>query len=109
MAWTYLFIAGVLEVAWAVGLKYTQGFTRPIPTIWTITTMIASFWMLALAQRSLPLGTSYAVWTGIGVVGTTILGIVLFNEPRDLLRLGCIALILCGIMGLKALTRSPTV
>ncbi|MFN0134913.1 MAG: quaternary ammonium compound efflux SMR transporter SugE [Phycisphaerae bacterium] len=106
MAWTYLFIAGLLEVAWAVGLKYSHGFTRPIPTIWTIATMIASFWMLALAQRALPLGTSYAVWTGIGVIGTTILGIVLFNEPRDLLRLGCIGLILCGIVGLKALTRS---
>ena len=104
MAWTYLLIAGVLEIAWAVGLKYTHGFTRVGPSVFTVVTMIASFWFLSKAVRTLPLGTSYAVWTGIGVLGTTVLGMALFGEPRDALRLVCIGLILCGIIGLKLLT-----
>lgn len=108
MAWIYLFIAGLLEVAWATGLKYTHGFSRPGPTAFTIVTMLASFWVLSLAQRTLPLGTSYAVWTGIGVVGTTILGIAWFNEPRDAIRGVCIGLILLGILGLKLTTQAET-
>lgn len=101
MAWTYLLIAGLLEVAWAVGLKYTVGFTRAGASVFTIVTMIASFWFLSKAVQSIPLGTAYAVWTGIGVLGTTILGMLLFSEPREALRLTCIALILCGIAGLN--------
>lgn len=104
MAWTYLLIAGVLEIAWAVGLKYAQGFTRPTASAFTIIAMIASFWFLSKAVQAIPLGTAYAVWTGIGVIGTTILGIVLFAEPRDAARLICIGLILCGIVGLKWLS-----
>lgn len=104
MAWTYLLIAGVLEIAWAVGLKYAQGFTRPAASTFTIIAMIASFWFLSKAVQAIPLGTAYAVWTGIGVMGTTILGIVLFAEPRDAARLICIGLILCGIVGLKWLS-----
>ena len=104
MAWIWLGLAGILEVGWAVGLKYTHGFTRLGPSVFTIVVMIGSFWLLALAQRTLPLGTAYAVWTGIGVLGTTILGIMLFDEPRDAPRLLFIALILVGIVGLKATT-----
>jgi quaternary ammonium compound-resistance protein SugE len=106
MAWTYLLIAGLLEIGWAVGLKYTHGFTRLGPSVWTVVTMIGSFWMLAQAARTLPLGTAYAVWTGIGVLGTAVLGMILFHEPRTALRLGCIALILAGIAGLKLTTSS---
>lgn len=105
MAWVQLLIAGVLEVGWAVGLKYTHGFTRLWPSVWTILAMIASMWLLALAARSLPIGTAYAVWTGIGVVGTASLGMYLFNEPRDAARLVFIGLILVGIVGLKGTTR----
>jgi quaternary ammonium compound-resistance protein SugE len=106
MAWVYLLIAGVLEVAWAVGLKYTQGFSRPVPSFVTVVTMIASFWFLALAAKTLPLGTAYAVWTGIGVLGTTLLGIYLFNEPRDWMRISFLGMILIGIVGLKITTAS---
>ncbi len=101
MGWAYLLIAGVLEIAWAVGLKYTHGLTKLWPSVGTIVGMIASFWFLALAVRSLPLGTAYAAWTGIGVIGTTALGIALFDEPRHALRLFCIVFILIGIVGLK--------
>ncbi len=101
MAWTYLLFAGLLEITWAVGLKYAQGFSRPLPSIFTIVAMIASFWFLSKAVQSIPLGTAYAVWTGIGVVGTTLLGIILFAEPRDAVRLVCIAMICTGILGLK--------
>ena len=103
MAWTYLLLAGLLEVAWAVGLKYAQGFTRPAASVFTVLAMLASFWFLAKAVQSIELGTAYAVWTGIGVVGTATLGIVLFGESRDALRVGCIGLIVIGIVGLKAL------
>ena len=101
MAWIWLTLAGLLEVVWAIGLKYTEGFTRFWPSAITATAMIASIYFLALAVRSLPIGTAYAVWTGIGAVGVAILGIILFNEPRDLLRLGSILLIVAGIAGLK--------
>lgn len=101
MAWWYLFIAGVFEVGWAVGLKYTDGFTRLLPTIITAVCLIASMALLAFAVRTLPLGTAYAVWTGIGTIGTVIIGILLFNEPINAVRLLCIGLILAGIAGLK--------
>ncbi len=101
MAWLYLLVAGLLEVGWAVGLKYTEGFTRLWPSVWTGAAMIASMFLLAVAVRELPIGTAYAVWTGVGAVGTVLLGIVLFGEPRDAARLVCIGLIVAGILGLK--------
>jgi quaternary ammonium compound-resistance protein SugE len=101
MSWLYLTIAGVLEVVWAIGLKYTEGFTRLTPSIITIAAMVASVWFLALALKTIPVGTGYAIWTGIGAVGTAILGIVLFAEPATAARIGCIALIVAGIFGLK--------
>ena len=104
MAWLYLLIAGLFEVAWAIGLKYTDGFTRLIPSIWTVGSMAASFLFLSLALKTLPVGTAYAVWTGIGAVGVAILGIVLFAEPANALRLACIGLIVGGIVGLKLVT-----
>jgi len=104
MAWVYLFIAGLFEIAWAIGLKYSDGFTRLVPSILTAAAMTASVVMLGLALRSLPVGTAYAVWTGIGTVGTAVLGIYLFDEPLTALRVGCIALIAGGIIGLKLVT-----
>ena len=101
MNWIYLVIAGVFEIAWAIGLKYTEGWTRLWPSVITAALMIASFYFLSLAVRTLPIGTSYAVWTGIGTVGAAILGMVLFDEPRDIMRVLCIALIIAGIAGLK--------
>lgn len=101
LPWFHLLLAGLAEIAWAVGLKYTDGFSRPLPTLATIAGMVVSFYFLALAMRQIPLGTAYAVWTGIGAVGTVILGMVLFGESRDLARLACIALILAGVIGLK--------
>jgi quaternary ammonium compound-resistance protein SugE len=101
MAWGILLLAGLLEVAWAIGLKYTEGFSRLGPTIVTAAALIASMSLLGLALRTLPLGTAYAVWTGIGTVGTAILGIILFDEPATTIRLVCIGLIVAGILGLK--------
>lgn len=101
MAWVYLFFAGLFEIGWAIGLKYTQGFTKLVPTVLTVLSMIVSLGLLGIALRTLPVGTGYAVWTGIGSVGTAILGIYLFNDPANALRLGCIALIVVGILGLK--------
>jgi quaternary ammonium compound-resistance protein SugE len=101
MSWIYLLVAGLLEVVWAIGLKYTEGFTRFMPSAITIAAMVASVWFLALALRTIPVGTGYAVWTGIGAVGTAILGIALFAEPATIARLSCIALIVAGILGLK--------
>ncbi|HTE14466.1 MAG TPA: quaternary ammonium compound efflux SMR transporter SugE [Burkholderiales bacterium] len=101
MSWTYLIIAGVLEVVWAIGLKYTEGFSKLTPSIITIAAMIVSVVFLSLALKSIPVGTGYAVWTGIGAVGTAILGIVLFAEPATVARMICIALIVAGIIGLK--------
>jgi quaternary ammonium compound-resistance protein SugE len=101
MAWVQLFFAGLFEVCWAVGLKYTEGFSKLWPSVWTVMAMSISFWLLAAALRTLPVGTAYAVWTGIGAVGTAILGIVLFGESREVLRLLAIGLIVAGIAGLK--------
>ena len=101
MPWTLLFFAGLFEVAWAIGLKYTDGFTKPVPTALTVAAMIASVVLLGLAMKHLPVGTAYAVWTGIGTVGTAALGIVLLGEPATALRLACIGLIVAGIVGLK--------
>ncbi|MFC7334815.1 quaternary ammonium compound efflux SMR transporter SugE [Rhodocista pekingensis] len=101
MAWLVLFVAGILEIGWAIGLKYSEGFTRPLPTVVTLVVAWASFFLLSIAMRSLPVGTAYAVWTGIGAVGTALLGIVLFGEPATAARLACIALIVAGIVGLK--------
>ncbi|CZT34995.1 quaternary ammonium compound efflux SMR transporter SugE [Rhizobiaceae bacterium CRRU44] len=101
MSWFLLFLAGLFEIGWAIGLKYTEGFSKPLPTILTIAAMVASIALLGMALRTLPLGTAYAIWTGIGTVGTVILGIVLFAEPATALRLGCIGLIVAGIAGLK--------
>jgi quaternary ammonium compound-resistance protein SugE len=101
MAWIYLFIAGLFETAWAIGLKYSEGFTKLGPSLFTAAAMIISFYLLALALRTLPVGTGYAVWTGIGTVGAAILGIVLFDESRALPRVLCIFLIVAGIIGLK--------
>ena len=104
MAWIVLVVAGVFEVAWAIGLKYTDGFTRMWPSVGTAAAMIVSVVLLAWATRTLPVGTAYAVWTGIGAVGTVILGIVLFGEAATLARLACVALIVAGIVGLKLVT-----
>ena len=101
MAWVYLVIAGLFEMGWAIGLKYTEGFTRLTPTVLTVAAMIASVLLLGIALRDLPVGTGYAVWTGIGTVGTAILGIVLFQEPATAIRLASIGLIVAGIAGLK--------
>lgn len=101
MSWFLLFIAGLFEIAWAIGLKYTDGFSRLWPSVGTLAAMAVSVLLLGLAMRELPVGTAYAVWTGIGAVGTVILGIVLFNDPTNAARLLCVALIVAGILGLK--------
>jgi len=101
MSWIYLFVAGLFEIAWVIGLKYTDGFTRPLPSIATAAALIASMVLLGLAVRDLPLGTAYAVWTGIGTLGAAAFGIFLFNEPATAVRLACIGLIAAGIVGLK--------
>lgn len=101
MAWLYLFVAGLFETGWAIGLKYTQGFTRLGPTVLTLASMVVSLGLLGLALKHLPVGTAYAIWTGIGTVGTAALGIWLFGEPAGVLRLACIGLIVAGIIGLK--------
>lgn len=101
MAWVILFIAGLCEIGWAVGLKYTDGFTRLWPTVFTGVSLVISMALLGIAVKTLPLGTAYAVWTGIGAVGTVILGIFLFKEPATVVRLVCVGLIVAGILGLK--------
>ncbi len=101
MAWLYLLVAGLMEVAWAVGLKYTEGFTRLWPSVWTGVALALSMLLLAAAVRTLPLGTAYAVWTGIGAVGTAALGVVLFGESASPARVACILLIVAGLVGLK--------
>lgn len=103
-AWIILFFAGLCEIGWAVGLKYTEGFSRLWPSVWTVGLMVASVVLLGWALKALPLGTAYAVWTGIGAVGTAILGIYLFGESKEAARLVSIALIVAGIVGLKLLT-----
>ncbi|HEV7881877.1 quaternary ammonium compound efflux SMR transporter SugE [Bradyrhizobium sp.] len=104
MAWFTLFVAGLMEIAWAIGLKYTEGFTRLVPSVLTLLSMAASMALLGLALKTLPIGTAYAVWTGIGAVGTALLGIWLFGEPATAMRLLCIGLIVSGIVGLKLVT-----
>jgi quaternary ammonium compound-resistance protein SugE len=104
MSWLLLIVAGLLEVGWAIGLKYTEGFTRTWPTLGTTLAMIASVALLGTAMKTLPVGTAYAVWVGVGAVGTVILGIVLFGEPADALRLASVGLIVVGIIGLKLAT-----
>ncbi len=101
MAWLYLFIAGLLEIGWVIGLKYTEGFSKPFPSLITVTAMIASFYCLSLAIKTLPLGTSYAIWTGIGTAGAMIAGALLFGESVSAIRILCVMMILGGIIGLK--------
>ncbi len=101
MSWILLLTAGLLEIGWAVGLKYTEGFSRPVPTILTVASMVVSMFLLGLSVKALPVGTAYAIWTGIGTVGTALLGIWLLGEPATAMRLACIALIVSGIVGLK--------
>ena len=105
MAWVVLFVAGLFEIGWAVGLKYTQGFTRLGPTILTALSLVASMGLLGVALKTLPLGTAYGVWTGIGTVGTAIFGILVLREPATAARLVCIGLIVTGIVGLKLVTK----
>ncbi len=104
MNWILLVLAGLCEVAWAIGLKYTEGFTRPLPTVGTISAMLISIWLLGIAMKSLPVGTAYAVWVGIGAVGTAILGIILLNESANPARLVSLGVIVAGIVGLKLAT-----
>lgn len=105
MAWVYLIIAGLFECGWAIGLKYTEGFTRLTPSILTVVAMAISFWLLSTAMKSIPVGTAYAVWTGIGAVGVAIMGMILFGESRDVLRIISLVLIVSGIIGLKLVSR----
>ncbi len=107
MAWIYLAVAGLFECGWAIGIKYTEGFTKPVPTVLTISAMAISFWLLSIAMKTIPIGTAYAVWTGIGAVGVALLGMLLFNESKDMVRIFCLLLIVSGIIGLK-LVSSPT-
>jgi quaternary ammonium compound-resistance protein SugE len=104
MVWIILIIAGLFEVGWVIGLKYTEGFTRLWPSVWTVLAMIISLWLLGIAMKSLPIGTAYAIWVGVGAVGAVVLGIVLFGEPADVARLISIGLIVVGIVGLKLAT-----
>ncbi|MDF2458473.1 MAG: molecular chaperone [Nitrospira sp.] len=104
MAWIMLFLAGLFETGWAIGLKYTEGFTRLWPTVWTVFAMVVSLWLLGIAMRTLPVGTAYSVWVGVGAVGTVALGIVLLEEPANAARLISVGLIIAGIVGLKLAT-----
>ena len=101
MAWTYLTVAGLFEIGWAIGLKYSDGFSKPVPSLLTVVAMAFSIWLLSIAMRTIPVGTAYAVWTGIGATGVAILGMVLFGESREVLRVICLFLIIAGIIGLK--------
>lgn len=101
MAWVYLFVASLFEIGWAVGLKYTQGFTRLWPSVLTVAAMAVSLTLLAMAVRTIPVGTGYAIWTGVGAVGTAILGLILFAEPLTAWRVICLLAIACGVLGLK--------
>jgi quaternary ammonium compound-resistance protein SugE len=104
MNWVLLVLAGLFEIGWAIGLKYTQGFTRLWPSIGTTLAMIVSLWLLGVAMKNLPVGTAYAIWVGVGAVGTAILGILLFDEPASTLRIASLLLIVAGIVGLKLAT-----
>lgn len=101
MAWVVLVVAGLFECGWAIGLKYTEGFTRALPSTLTLSAMVISLWLLSIAMKTIPVGTAYAAWTGIGAVGVAILGMILFGESRDVLRLLCLLLIVAGVAGLK--------
>ena len=101
MAWIILFVAGLFETGWAIGLKYTDGFTRLWPTVWTVVAMIVSLWLLGIAVKTLPVGTAYSIWVGVGAVGTVVLGIALLDEPANAARLISVGLIIAGIIGLK--------
>jgi len=101
MAWAYLTVAGLFEIGWAIGLKYSAGFSKPIPSLLTVVAMGFSLWLLSIAMKTIPVGTAYAVWTGIGAVGVAVLGMVLFGESREFLRVSCLFLIIAGIIGLK--------
>ncbi len=101
MAWTYLAVAGLFEIGWAIGLKYSNGFSKPLPSLLTAVAMGLSIWLLALAMKTIPVGTAYAVWTGIGAVGVAVLGMLLFGESREIMRVTCLFLIVTGIVGLK--------
>ncbi len=105
MAWVYIIIASVFEISWAIGLKYTDGLTKLWPSVFTVITMILSFYFLALGVKDIPIGTGYAVWTGIGAIGTVILGMILFNESKELIRILFILMIVGGIVGLKLTTK----
>jgi quaternary ammonium compound-resistance protein SugE len=104
MAWIILFLAGLFETGWAIGLKYTEGFTRLWPTVWTVVAMMISLWLLGIALKSLPVGTAYSVWVGVGAIGTVVLGIALLDEPANAARLISVGLIIAGIIGLKLAT-----
>jgi quaternary ammonium compound-resistance protein SugE len=106
MAWIYLILAGILEIVWAVGMKYSEGWTKLYPSIFTVVSMIIGFYFLSQAVKTLPLGTAYAIWTGIGTVGTVIFGLILFKEPIDLIKAICILLIITGIVGLRLFHRA---
>ncbi len=101
MAWAYLTVAGLFEIGWAIGLKYSDGFSKPVPSLITVAAMAMSIWLLSVAMKTIPVGTAYAVWTGIGAVGVAILGMILFGESREILRITCLFLIIAGIVGLK--------
>jgi len=101
MPWVVLTVAGLFEIGWAVGLKYSNGFSKPLPSVLTVVAMAFSLWLLAVAMKTIPVGTAYAVWTGIGAVGVAILGMLLFGESREFLRVACLFLIIAGIIGLK--------
>lgn len=105
MAWFYLFLAGIFECAWAVGLKYTDGFTKLVPSLFTILAMAISLYLLSISLKSIPIGTAYGIWTGIGAVGVAILGMILFNESREILRILCLLFIIVGIIGLKVVSK----
>lgn len=107
MSWIYLFIAGLFEIGWAIGLKYTEGFTKLWPSVITVIGMILSFYFLSNAVKSIPIGTAYAIWTGIGAVGTAVLGIILFGESKEVIRIFFILLIVIGIVGLKIFSKIP--
>ena len=101
MAWIYLTVAGLFEIGWAVGLKYSDGFSKPVASLLTVAAMAMSIWLLSIAMKTIPVGTAYAVWTGIGAIGVAILGMILFGESREILRVACLFLIIAGIIGLK--------
>ena len=104
MAWLFLITAGLFECGWAIGLKYTDGFSRPIPSLLTILALVISMWTLSIAMKTIPVGTAYAVWAGIGAVGVSVLGMVLFSEPREVVRLICLTAIIGGVIGLSLVT-----